>query len=256
MNNPDPCLYIISGAGLSAASGIPTFRTGDDALWEGYSAEEVCYLPNFKKNYEIVWDFYNARFEQYNACEPNLAHEIMVELENEFPGRVQHITTNIDLLLERAGAKKVHHVHGRMDQIIRGYDHKSQIGTHIQSISGKVFLDQYKNEVVKPNVVFFGEAYLHTNLGPETLYTQMHNMLDKIKSNDVVVVVGASNQVVPFHILLCGCPAYKININPYEDDDESAFAMLNYFTEQFRTRAPAGMKQAAPRIRELMSKTL
>ncbi len=255
MHDPAPRLYIISGAGLSASSGIPTFRTGEDALWEGHDPEVVCNIANFESHYEQVWDFYNARYEQYAECKPNLAHEIMVDLENEFPGRVQHITTNIDTLLETAGAQKVHHVHGRMDEVIRQFDHNTGIGQHVAKLSGPLDLRNYVGEIVKPNVVFFGECYLHKTSGlVESLYTTMYQMLDMIREQDVIVLVGASNQVVNFHHLLENSPAYTININPYDGDDEEAFRMMYYFNEQVRLRGPAGMKQVAPRIRELMNK--
>lgn len=244
-DNPDPCLYVFSGAGLSAESGIATFRTGDDAIWDNHTVEEVCYLPNFIQNYELVHDFYNARRAEVKAVKPNAAHLQIAKWEQEFgSNRVFNITTNIDTLLQAAGCTNVHHVHGRADQLIRNYNPETEQGSHIQSCGlDKVHYDMYmrKGELVKPNVVFFGESQLHTEDGVEPLYETAYDMLDKLKPSDTIIVVGASFQVVPIHILLIGKPLFTINVNPFYDDDASAKDMSNFFDHQVREPATTGL---------------
>ena len=107
-------LIIISGAGLSAESGIPTFRSGSTAMWENFSIDEVCNIHTFAKNYYKVHDFYNARRVALGGVEPNLAHLRIAEWYSRWSGRVINLTTNVDDLLERAGVKHedILHVHG------------------------------------------------------------------------------------------------------------------------------------------------
>lgn len=253
-----PRLFIFSGAGLSAESGIPTFRTGDDALWENHTVEDVCYLPNFMKNYELCHDFYNARRKEFSECTPNLGHEQIAKWEQEFGAdRVINLTTNIDTLLEVAGCTNVHHLHGRADQLIRGWDPSSMQGSHIQSVgSDRIHYEHYfqKGELVKPNVVFFGEANLHTEQGVEPLYETYWKHLDSITPKDIVVVVGASFHVVGIHIHLLGSACTKINVNPFYDDDDSAIAMIPFFDKQLRNKAGCGLPMLDSDIRERMSR--
>lgn len=213
----EPCLYIVSGAGLSAESGIPTFRSGDTALWENHSIDEVCYLPNFKKFYSQVHNFYNDRRAEFFSKEPNAGHLQIAEWEQRYgASRVFNITTNIDLLLEKAGCTNVHHVHGRGDEVVRGWDFETRKGTHVENIGEKQIpyeIHALSGEVVKPNVVFFGEGCLHTENGTEPLYQHMYNMFVDIKASDTVIVVGASGVVVPFETILLDVPCLKVMVN-------------------------------------------
>lgn len=254
--NDKPRLIIFSGAGLSAESGIPTFRTGDDALWENHTVEDVCYLPNFAKNYDLCHDFYNARRKEFSECTPNLGHEQIAKWEQQFGAdRVINLTTNIDTLLEDAGCTNVHHVHGRADEVIRGWSHETKQGTHVQKVgSDRIHYEHYRNkaEFVKPNVVFFGEANLHTENGVEPLYEQYWKVLDSITPKDIVLVVGASFQVVGIHIHLCGNACTKINVNPFYDDDDTAIAMIPFFDKQLRNKAGTGLPILDTQVQELM----
>lgn len=231
MNKPK--LYIFSGAGLSAESGIPTFRTGDDALWDNYKLDEVCYLPNFEFNYELTHKFYNERRAEFFSKQPNAAHKQIAEWEKMYGAdRVVNLTTNIDLLLEEAGCTNVHHIHGRGDQIIRGWNHATQTGTHVQNIgSSPCLYEEYlrKGEFVKPNVVFFGESCLHTEHGNEQLYQHLQNTMCDINHQDTFIVVGASFKVIPIHMQLVGVPFLTVNVNP---DEEQATDTEGFFDIQ------------------------
>ena len=102
-------LVVLSGAGISAESGIKTFRDSD-GLWEGHNVMDVATPEGWKKNPELVLDFYNQRRKQLLTVEPNLAHKILAELESDF--EVHIITQNVDDLHERAGSSNVLHLHG------------------------------------------------------------------------------------------------------------------------------------------------
>src|SRR5246127_5756328 len=104
-------LVVLTGAGISAESGIKTFRDSD-GLWEGHDVMEVATPEGWRKNQELVLDFYNKRRQQLKEVEPNLGHKILAELEQDFD--VHIITQNVDDLHERAGSTKVLHLHGEI----------------------------------------------------------------------------------------------------------------------------------------------
>jgi len=107
----DPRLIVFSGAGLSAESGLATFR-GASGLWEGVSIRTVCHIDTWEENFEAVHDFYDARREGGSEAEPNLAHRTIAKWQNAWPGRTHILTQNIDRLLENAGCTEVIHLHG------------------------------------------------------------------------------------------------------------------------------------------------
>src|SRR5258708_4039241 len=104
-------LVVLTGAGISAESGLRTFRDSD-GLWEGYNIEDVATPRAWRKDPQLVLDFYNLRRKDVMAAQPNLAHKTLAELEAHF--EVHIVTQNIDDLHERAGSKKVLHLHGEI----------------------------------------------------------------------------------------------------------------------------------------------
>ena len=107
-------LVVLTGAGISAESGIKTFRDAD-GLWEGHDVNEVATPQGFRINPDLVHDFYNQRRRQLLEVHPNAAHEFLAELENDF--EVHIITQNVDDLHERAGSSQVLHLHGELLKI-------------------------------------------------------------------------------------------------------------------------------------------
>ena len=107
-------LVVLSGAGISAESGISTFRDSN-GLWENHRNEDVASPEGFARNPKLVLDFYNLRRRQLKDVKPNLAHEILADLEQDFD--VYIITQNVDDLHERAGSKKVIHLHGELKKV-------------------------------------------------------------------------------------------------------------------------------------------
>ena len=107
-------IVVLSGAGISAESGLKTFRDSD-GLWNGYDVYEVASPIGWNKNPQLVLDFYNQRRRQLLQCEPNIAHRLLVNLEQKY--NVQIITQNVDDLHERAGSSNVLHLHGELFKV-------------------------------------------------------------------------------------------------------------------------------------------
>ena len=203
MTDKKPKLVISSGAGISAESGISTFRDAD-GLWEQYPVMDVASADGFARNPALVHNFYNERRAALAGVKPNRAHEILHELEEFFDVRV--ITQNVDDLHERAGSTNVLHLHGEL--------------TKVRSISdpSKIFkLDSYNSRTtpetvidghrVRPHIVFFQEAV--PMFEPAT---------ELAAEADLFVIIGTSLVVYPaaslLHYVRPGVPVYYIDPNP------------------------------------------
>src|SRR6187402_449939 len=178
-------IVVLTGAGISAESGLKTFRDSD-GLWNGYDVYEVATPHGWKKNPELVLDFYNARRKDVAAATPNAAHIGLAELEKDFD--VTIITQNIDDLHERAGSSRILHLHGQIFQM-RSI---SDAGT-IFEIRGDISLgDQAPGGgQLRPHIVWFGEEV--------PMISEAIAVLDDC---DYFVVVGTSLQVYPAASLL------------------------------------------------------
>ncbi|MDB5692778.1 MAG: NAD-dependent deacylase [Alphaproteobacteria bacterium] len=106
-------IVVLTGAGVSAESGLATFR-GPDGLWEGHRVEDVCTPEAFRRDPALVHAFYDARREKLKAVEANAAHRALARLDAEWPGKLLIVTQNVDDLHERAGAKRILHMHGEL----------------------------------------------------------------------------------------------------------------------------------------------
>lgn len=187
-------LIVISGAGLSVESGVRAFRTDTDsgkAMWDEYDLEEVCNIHAFRGNfYHKTHDFYNKRRVELGTVEPNPAHCKIAEWYKRFPGQVLNITTNVDDLLERAGVLEpsILHVHGYLPEVVV----ETEVGSAKEIINvGYNAINPDDYGWCKPNVVFFGE------MAPK--YADMYSILNGLTVQDMVVVVGCSNQVINFN---------------------------------------------------------
>lgn len=181
-----PNLIVFTGAGLSADSGIPTFRDAN-GLWENHSITEVCDYTTWKANREKVYHFYNDRRASLPDAQPNPMHHLLADWQKRYPTTL--ITQNIDDLLERAGATDVMHVHGSLtDMQCLACGKTWGIGYAAWGIDDQCPKCSSKKGV-KPRVVFFHET--------APLYPEMWRVFKKIKENDVLVVIGTSGEVVP-----------------------------------------------------------
>jgi NAD-dependent deacetylase len=173
-------IAVLTGAGISVESGIKTFRDAD-GLWEGHDIMEVASPAGYFNNPELVLDFYNKRRKQLIEVQPNLAHNILVELENDFD--ITIITQNVDDLHERAGSTKVIHLHGELLKARNEQDINSIIEWKKDIFLGD--LDS-NNIQLRPHIVWFGEEV------PE-----MEKAMQIIEEADYLLVIGTSLQVYP-----------------------------------------------------------
>lgn len=198
-----PKLVVSSGAGISAESGISTFRDAG-GLWEKYPVMDVASADGFARNPALVHRFYNDRRAALAAVKPNRAHEILRELEDRFDVRV--ITQNVDDLHERAGSSSVLHLHGELMKIraIDDPDFIRQLPSYDSTTSPDTIIDGHR---MRPHIVFFQEAV--PNFEPAT---------DIARQADIFVIIGTSLAVYPAAALYSyvrpGIPVYYIDPNP------------------------------------------
>lgn len=184
-------IVVLTGAGISAESGLKTFRDSD-GLWNGYDVYEVASPLGWEKNPEMVLNFYNDRRRDVAAAKPNAAHTGLAALEKDFD--VTIITQNIDDLHERAGSTRVVHLHGQIF-LMRSVKDDSLIS----EIKGDIKVGDTADDggQLRPNIVWFGEAV-----------PMMEKAVAIIQDCDYFVVVGTSLQVYPAASLLEYAPAY------------------------------------------------
>ena len=173
-------LVVLTGAGISAESGIKTFRDSD-GLWEGHNVNDVATPEGWRKNPALVLDFYNQRRKQLKEIQPNLGHIILAELENEFD--VFIITQNVDNLHERAGSSNVLHLHGELLKV-RSTKNPDYILDWQDDLNFGDF-DENKNQL-RPHIVWFGEEV-----------PALEEALTLTQSADYFAVIGTSLQVYP-----------------------------------------------------------
>jgi NAD-dependent deacetylase len=173
-------LVVLTGAGISAESGIKTFRDSD-GLWEGHNVMDVATPEGWRKNPALVLDFYNQRRKQLQEVHPNLGHQILAELENEFD--VYIITQNVDDLHERAGSTNVLHLHGELLKV-----RSSVSPNYILDWQDDLNFGDFDNmgNQLRPHIVWFGEAV--PALDEAVAITQQA---------DYFAVIGTSLQVYP-----------------------------------------------------------
>lgn len=206
-----PILLVFAGAGLSAESGIPTFR-GKDGLWQGHRISEVCDIVTWKKNSKAVHAFYNGRRADLEHAEPNMAHRQLAAWNRS--GNCSLVTANIDNLLERAGALSVLHVHGDLTSMMcTACGNKWNVG--YQSWDGDVdrcpVLRCNSRKGVKPDVVFFNERA--PGYGP------MGKAYAGLRPGDAALVIGTSLAVVPVHEHLMGLAGVTTILNVLSEED-------------------------------------
>ncbi len=173
-------LVVLTGAGISAESGLKTFRDSD-GLWEGYDVYEVATPRGFAKNPQLVLDFYNMRRKDVAAVEPNGAHFGLVALEKDF--EVTIITQNIDDLHERAGSKNVLHLHGEIFKMRSIYNTEKTF-----EIRGDINVGDKAEDggQLRPFIVWFEEPV-----------PMLEKTVDIVEAADIFVVIGTSLQVYP-----------------------------------------------------------
>lgn len=173
-------LVVLTGAGISAESGIKTFRDSD-GLWEGHNVMDVATPEGWHKNPSLVLDFYNQRRQQLKEVQPNKGHQILAELENDFD--VYIITQNVDDLHERAGSLNITHLHGELLKVRSIKDENYILDWQNDLNFGD--LDEEGNQL-RPHIVWFGEQV-----------PALDKAIAITEQADYFVVIGTSLQVYP-----------------------------------------------------------
>ena len=231
-------IVVLTGAGISAESGVKTFRDAD-GLWEGHDIEQVATPYGFNKDPELVLNFYNGLRKQLKNVQPNPAHLLLAELEKDY--NVVVITQNVDNLHERAGSTHVIHLHGELSKVCSSRDpyNSEYIETltpeHSDVEPGTLAKD---GSLLRPFIVFFEESV--PMIAPAA---------HEVTSADLLVVIGTSLNVYPAAGLLQYCrpgvPIYLIDPNPV---NTNAFQHV----KQLQMGASEGMK----RLTELLNSAL
>lgn len=194
-------IVVLTGAGISAESGIKTFRDAD-GLWEGHDIMEVASPIGWNKNPTLVLDFYNKRRAQLLTVQPNKAHEILAELEKQFT--IHIITQNVDDLHERAGSSSVLHLHGELLKVRSVANEKNIM--HWKTDLNLGDCDEKGNQL-RPHIVWFGEAV-----------PLIEKAIEIIETADILVIIGTSLQVYPAAGLMNyvnqNVPVYYIDPKP------------------------------------------
>ncbi len=194
-------LVVLTGAGISAESGIKTFRDSN-GLWENHNIMEVASIEGWHKNPALVLDFYNKRRLQAEQVQPNKAHDYIAQLQKNY--NVHIITQNVDDLHERAQSQQVLHLHGKLTEAKSEKD-----SNYIIDITGKTIQlgdTCPKNHQLRPNIVWFGEEV-----------PLLNTAVDLCKTADLFLIIGTSLQVYPAASLIDyipqNCPVYCIDPN-------------------------------------------
>lgn len=207
-------LIVFTGAGLSADSGVPTFRDSN-GLWENHSVDDVANGLTWSKNWDMVRRFYNARRSSLATVEPNAAHIMITDWQRRFDTVV--LTQNIDDLLERAGCADVVHLHGELTMMrCTACGNEWNVGyTEVGTDSRCAKCNSLKG--TRPKVVFFHER------APN--YARMHAAFKNLRAQDCVVVIGTSGQVINMTAFLFDAPCLRVlnNLEPSQHMDESIY---------------------------------
>lgn len=226
-------IVVLTGAGISAESGIKTFRDSD-GLWENHRIEDVATPQGWAANPELVLDFYNQRRAQLFTVEPNDGHKALADLERDF--EVYIVTQNVDDLHERAGSTKVLHLHGQLRQVrsnrfenlVYPWDKDLKMGDLCE-----------RGHQLRPHIVWFGEAV-----------PMLEAAAELAEQADIFLIVGTSLQVYPaaglMHYAPRHIPVYYVDPKPQLNFELSAMPNLKVI----EAPASTGVAQVAGLIRK------
>lgn len=198
-------IVILTGAGISAESGLGTFRD-KDGLWTKYPLEDVATPEGFARNPALVQDFYNQRRMGAAGARPNAAHEALARLQTEFPGEVVIVTQNVDDLHEKGGAERVIHMHGVLaGALCNGCGHRWPAPEHMAAAEP---CPACAAPLARPDVVWFGEMPYH-----------MDEIFDHLGRADIFAAIGTSGNVYPAagfvqQAAMSGAHTVELNLEP------------------------------------------
>lgn len=199
-------VVVLTGAGVSAESGISTFRD-NGGLWDRYDVNDVASIDGWYRNRKLVLDFYNIRRAELEKARPNAAHLAIAALEDRY--EVTVVTQNVDNLHERAGSTKIIHLHGELTKV------RPETGAYDRTFSEEEIIDVGYSAVhlgdcapngsqLRPHIVFFGESV-----------PKIDAAINVVERADILLIVGTSLQVYPaaglYRYAPSGCPIYIID---------------------------------------------
>lgn len=215
-------IVVLSGAGVSAESGIRTFRDSN-GLWEEYKVEDVASIEGWYRNKELVLEFYNQRRRALKDTEPNLAHKIIAQLEERY--KVCVVTQNVDNLHERAGSTNIIHLHGELTKArsTKNEEKWYDIGYNDIKLGDKA----PDGGQMRPFIVWFGESV-----------PKLSDAAKEVQTADILIIIGTSLNVYPaaglIHYTKPGCKIYLVDPQPMP------LRMENY--TQIQEKATVGME--------------
>ena len=211
-------IVILTGAGVSAESGLATFR-GPDGLWEGHRVEDVCTPEAYRRDPGLVHSFYDARREKLGTAMPNAAHKALAKLDRDWQGELLVVTQNVDDLHERAGSKRLLHMHGELTKgwcmaCDRRFNWRGSMG------EGAICPECAVAGQVRPDIVWFGE-----------MPYEMDRIDEALRRCDLFVSIGTSGAVYPAAGFVqtaryCGAKTLEMNLEP---------SLGSYLFEESRT---------------------
>lgn len=225
-------IVVFTGAGVSADSGISTFRDAD-GLWANYRIEDVCTPEALKRNRALVVEFYNKRRKELFSVEPNAAHRAIAELEKYFD--VEVVTQNVDNLHERAGSTRVTHLHGELMKLRS--ERNPDLIVPIEGWEQMLDARAEDGALLRPHIVFFGES------------VSMFDSATHIAAEaDLMIVVGTSLAVYPAAMLVryakAGVPVYVV------DPGMPDTSMIRNPLTHIKARAAEGMPELVKQLIE------
>jgi NAD-dependent deacetylase len=225
-------IVILTGAGISAESGINTFRDAD-GLWEGHDVMDVASPEGWRRNQELVLDFYNQRRRQLKTVAPNAAHLALKELEKQY--EVVVVTQNVDDLHERGGSTNIIHLHGELRKVRSTGDEDLVYDWDEDCVLGDRCKKGYQ---LRPHIVWFGEAV-----------PALEAAVDEIYDADHILIIGTSMQVYPAAGLVGYAPR---NANIYYIDPKPS---INYELQQ-RNKLEVITEAATTGVRKVVDRLL
>ena len=226
-------IVVLTGAGLSAESGLSTFRD-PNGIWAKYDYHEVATPEGFMRNPAMVLEFYNMRRRQHRDVQPNAAHFALARLEAEYPGKVLVVTQNVDRLHEAAGSRKLIHMHGEIGQMLC-----NNCGQRAPWGDEELTLDMScphcaVTSVLRPDVVWFGEMPYH-----------MSRIYEALGQADMFISIGTSGTVYPAAGFVAearqaGAHTVELNLEPSNG--------VSYFHEKILGRATEVVPAYAERL--------
>ncbi|MCW5951316.1 MAG: NAD-dependent deacylase [Propionibacteriaceae bacterium] len=212
-----PRIVVLTGAGVSAESGIATFRDAN-GLWENHRIQDVASPEGFRRNPDLVQRFYDLRRTQAHEVEPNAAHAALARLEKRLPGDVLIVTQNIDDLHERAGSTNVLHIHGKLDSALCAHCGRRTRWTG--PLAGRPPCPACGEPALRPDIVWFGENVHH-----------LDEIVRAVRGCELFVVIGTSGAVYPAAGLswtarMHGATTVLLNLEAQEDGDD--FDLIEY----------------------------